>query len=411
MKTMYDPFTQDEYAKAEETFRESLALDASDPETNIMLGACLARQGKFDEAISYLTLGIELSTDEEERASVYAYLGDLYFAREEWKDAIENYETAIRLSDVEKTTGNLFNLGLAYVNVEEYAKSEAAFREYLTLDPSNVDANINLGTSLIRQGKADEAIRCYKKGMKLSTNDRECSFAYANIGDAYFYLKDWKKSIKYYETAIRLSDEQKTAMNYFTIGFAYGALRENTKAEAAFRESLALDPSDSETNNNLGNSLARQGKFDEAIHFYEIGIELSTDDEERSIAYVNLGRMYEVREEWEKVIEHFENAIRLNELQKTVQNFFSIGIAYGKLKEDGKAAAAFRECLARDPTNIEAHINLGASLANEGKFDEAMPYFKRGIEFGNKEERSFASRNLEKLYAKRKKGRKNDEAG
>ena len=318
----------------------------------------------------------------------------------------DNAETAIQLSDIEKTTQDFIDLGLECANVKEYAKAEAAFRACLAFDPSNIDAHINLGTSLLRQGKPEEAIRCYGNAMILSTNDNERGIVYANLGDVYYYLKEWKEAIENYETAIALSDQQKTAMNFFSIGFAYDELKEHVKAEIAFRESLALDPSNTETNIDLGSSLARQGKYDEAIHFYQRGIELSTDDNERGIAYTNIGRICEVRKEWKEAIENYETAIALSDQQKTAMNFFSIGIAYDKLKEHVKAEIAFRESLALDPAAVRANINLGSNLVIQGKCDEAILYFEKGIEFGGEIERVLFSDILEKLYATKKKRKK-----
>jgi hypothetical protein len=41
------------------------------------------------------------------------------------------------------------------------------------------------------------------------------------------------------------------------------------------------------------------------------------------------------------------------------------------------------------------------SLVHQGKYDEAIPYFEKGIEFGDNNERAFASEKLEKLYAEK----------
>ena len=329
--TAYDLYSQGKYAKAEKAFRKNLALEPSDPDTIIMLGRCLFEQGKSDKAINCYQKAIGLCTDDDDRA--YAH----YF------------------------------LGLAYGSLEEHIKAEAAFRESLGLNPSDSYIFFNLGISLANQGKYDEAIGYFERALELSTGDEERASAHAQLGFVSCDKDDWEYAIENYETAIQLSDKQKTAEIFFNLGVAYAKLEEYVKAETAFRESLTLNPSDTYTIRNLGVILLFQEKYDESIHYNKKAIELSTDEEERGCVYATLGETYQKKNEWECAIENYEAAICLSKEQKTAENFLNLAFAYEQLEDYAKAETTYRELLALEPSNPDANAKLAFCLERQKK--------------------------------------------
>ena len=52
---------------------------------------------------------------------------------------------------------------------------------------------------------------------------------------------------------------------------------------------------------------------------------------------------------------------------------------------------AYREVLAIDPFFVLAILNLGTSLVHQDKYEEAMQYFEKVLEFGDDNERSSPS--------------------
>ncbi len=52
--------------------------------------------------------------------------------------------------------------------------------------------------------------------------------------------------------------------------------------------------------------------------------------------------------------------------------WFNLGALLQRMGETGQAIAAYRQCLARDPSVAQAHINLGLSLERLGQHEEAL---------------------------------------
>jgi Ca-activated chloride channel homolog len=83
-------------------------------------------------------------------------------------------------------------------------------------------------------------------------------------------------------------------------------------AEQAFRQAIELNPDDARLHFNLGNALAQQQRFEEAIDAYERFRSMANTPQERALADYNIGNMYGMQEEWDKAMEQFRSALRQN---------------------------------------------------------------------------------------------------
>jgi Ca-activated chloride channel family protein len=83
-------------------------------------------------------------------------------------------------------------------------------------------------------------------------------------------------------------------------------------AEQAYLEALRQNPDDARIYFNLGNALAKQGKFDEAISAYERFKDMSPDPQSKAMADFNIGNIYGNQEKWDRAKEQFRNALRQN---------------------------------------------------------------------------------------------------
>lgn len=59
---------------------------------------------------------------------------------------------------------------------------------------------------------------------------------------------------------------------------------------------------------------------------------------------------------------------------------YSIGLDYMDLKEYTLAVKYFRQVITADPTNCDAHYNLGLAYKNLGMINEALAEFKKAFE-------------------------------
>jgi len=72
---------------------------------------------------------------------------------------------------------------------------------------------------------------------------------FVNLGNAYFYLKEYDDAIKNYDQSIRLNPQN--ADYYVNRGLAYMSKGDNATAVADFEKALSLDPSNNKAKINL----------------------------------------------------------------------------------------------------------------------------------------------------------------
>ena len=89
-----------------------------------------------------------------------------------------------------------------------------SLKEYLDLNPNDIDAWFNLGDVYYENSDYNKALECYKKvGIEL---DPYSSEAWSNIGLMYSYIGDYDKAIEIYKKTIKLNPED--AVVYYNMG-------------------------------------------------------------------------------------------------------------------------------------------------------------------------------------------------
>lgn len=95
-----------------------------------------------------------------------------------------------------------FYLGIAYGSLKKTAESEAAYKRAIAIDPNYVDANLNLGSSMLNHG-----IELYNNANKLPTNKQKEYDAMMKQANAEF-----DKAFPYLEKANELSPKSRLAL-------------------------------------------------------------------------------------------------------------------------------------------------------------------------------------------------------
>lgn len=156
----------------------------------------------------------------------------------------------------------------------------------------------------------------------------------------------------------------------FLRGRIYAELARLDKAEAYYREALALRPDYPGAWHNLGNTAYRQQQYSEAIRDYRRELALNPDPRPwRGIgqAYVELGRTDSARYA-------FEQALALD--STFAQAHFGLALLLDDLGDVEGALRAARRALAHAPDSPEYRYHVGAYLVKLGRPDEAFPHLQ-----------------------------------
>ncbi|MCR4665102.1 MAG: tetratricopeptide repeat protein [Paludibacteraceae bacterium] len=123
----------------------------------------------------------------------------------------------------QKESGNI-RKGNRHYEKEEYTEAEVDYRRGIEKNKESFAAHYNLGSSLFRQDKYDEAAKAYTKAAELMANKK---------GDA---------------TA---EDTLKLAHTYHNLGNSFYGQQKFQEAIDAYKQSLRLNPKDNDTRYNL----------------------------------------------------------------------------------------------------------------------------------------------------------------
>jgi len=142
----------------------------------------------------------------------------------------------------------------------------------------------------------------------------------------------------------------------------------------ALKETTQVSPVQAGAHLNLGNALARQGRFEEALASYGRALALDPRFPEAHInqghALLELGRL-------EEALESYRRAIAARPTAEAHDHAGNVLLALGRVAE---ASACFRRAILCEPRFFAAHDHLGNALAELGRTDEAVQAYRRALD-------------------------------
>ncbi|MBC8105372.1 MAG: tetratricopeptide repeat protein [Anaerolineae bacterium] len=133
-------------------------------------------------------------------------LGTVYLALGDTDEAVNYLE---RATMIDGSSGEAWsNLGVAYDKRGKTSLAEKAYRKALELDNSPVIMQ-NLGSNLIYQGRASEAVNVMKEVIARSNTPS----AHKRYADALILSRQYDEALREYDTALKLDSKYVPAMN------------------------------------------------------------------------------------------------------------------------------------------------------------------------------------------------------
>jgi len=142
-------------------------------------------------------------------------------------------------------------------------------------------------------------------------------------------------------------------------------------SETLFRHALNVTTGNAQAHNNLGNTLADQGKPAEAVIEYRAALRIRPDFPE---ACNNLGTVLATQGKLAEAVAQYEAALRIRPAYANAHgNWGDALAAQGKLVE---AVAEYEAALRLKPDFAEARYNLGGVLAAQGQAQAALAQYR-----------------------------------
>lgn len=260
------------------------------------------------------------------------------------------------------------------------------FEESIKRDPNFALGYVGLADCyhvMARNGPIPPA-EAYEKGEKYARKalelDETLGEAHAALASTLnYYRHDWKGSEAEYRRAIELNPGYAPAHQWYA--HLLGSQKRVAEVEREMRLALQLDPLSLIMNHNMGASYYYQGKFDEAIHWFQRANDLDPTVLVASHGPTNLIQAYCLNGMPQRAMEEVERVENLARPVRTVKLWRAYVLA--SMKRSEEARTLLREVVAE---NQRLHVNpfqIAQVFFVIGDADEGFEWLEKAYEAGD----------------------------
>ncbi len=148
------------------SYKDRIAKDPTDSKAWTELRVCTTELKRWDEAIQ---IALQARQKNRELSEPYLILGLAQMQQKNYERAVEHFDQSIGLKSDQPLA--YFQMGMAYLYLNEPAKAELAAERAVELDPSNSSHHRQLAYTQLLQGENAAAEASAKKAIELDKND------------------------------------------------------------------------------------------------------------------------------------------------------------------------------------------------------------------------------------------------
>ena len=191
---------------------------------------------------------------------------------------------------------------------------------------------------------------------------------------SFIQLHHWQRGTTLFEHALEVTTDNFVV--HYNLGNELAAQGKFDEAIAQYSEALRINPAHAEVHYNCGNALARLGKHQDAIWHYQRALQLKPNFAE---AHNNLGVTLEQQGRLNEAFVHYSRAIQLNpEYEEAHNNLAGLLAAQGKLDE---AIAHYSKALRIKPEHGNARVQLAIAYLRTGQTEKAIQQYRTALHF------------------------------
>lgn len=199
----------------------------------------------YIDADKWLTQSVELDPN---NFDAWYYLGRARYNQERFQDAVIAFQKCLALEPQSVKAED--NLGLSYAALNRRDEALTAYHKAIALQSESLIKDsgpfIDLGTLLLDENRAEEAVGYLSQGAAISPED---SRAHAGLGKAYSKLNNLPKAQDELEKAVQLAPDNGPL--HYVLGQVYRKQGLLEKAQAEFDRSAQLNGNHSSPVNDL----------------------------------------------------------------------------------------------------------------------------------------------------------------
>ena len=250
-----------------------------------------------------------------------------------------------------------------------WRNSVTLFEHTLSVTADNYLICNNLGVTLARQGKDQQAFLYYQKALQI--NPRYADVHY-NLGSLLARQGKDKEAVVQFMESLRIKPDKKEAHNDLGVTLNnHGRIQE---AVFHFTEAIHIDPNYGEAHFNLGTILFQHGKYEEAVRYFNEALRINPSN---AGTHNSLAAALAATGKIEEAITHYHQALQIN--KDYADAHYNLGSLLYRLKRPREAIPHYDEVLRIQPFDARAHYELALILELEGKRQEAIVHLSEAL--------------------------------
>ncbi|NLD98508.1 MAG: tetratricopeptide repeat protein [Fibrobacter sp.] len=218
-----------------------------------------------------------------------------------------------------------------------YSQAVTAFRQVVSREPDNFEAQFNLGFAYLGWGRQSNAIEEFKKAMRLQPRNSEI---WSNLAIAYENLGRTQDAINALYQAVQLNPQNTTAR--MNLAAMYGNANRPKDAIAQYKQVIAQNGANEEALFNLAKCLVAVNQVTEAINYFKQVIATNPNNGE---AHWEMGNLYWKKDkDYDKAIAEFKLAVMVK--PEASELYDNLAIVYEEKKMKAEALETWKKALA-----------------------------------------------------------------
>lgn len=355
------------FDQAEEKLALALSKNQEKAEYYIAYGMALIETEKFEEAHAQFDRAIiekENQIVRENNKQAHRGKGIAYYEEKEYKKAAEEFERALKISELEELNLDILHYKAnAEEQLEDYEAAIKTCEEILKQKKSNAAVYAKKARMEVLLGDLEQASEDFDEAIKLDSKNYDNYF-----GKYFMFLGQGKEAEAQAVLEKALEISAKGDEDSFYVAKIHFFQGQYPTAQIELADSLGKGFTEAAF--YLGQICESQEEYSDAIAHYQTYIEAEPDTVP-AVVYNQLGNCYMIGEEYEKALDAFQKGIALGDgtiLRTLRRNEIA---AYEQLKDfkaaDEKAKAYVKEYPEDEEMSREADFIWSRADENKDK--------------------------------------------
>ncbi len=363
-------------SKAITALREALKRDSELAEAHRLLGEALGRSERWPEAVTQFEVYKTLA---DQDAAAYALLGQAHVQIGDLEKAAATFAQGMQVDpsflsnyqeEIAEAADSILQAGKQALDDKDLATATDLLALVAPLVPGQGEVYFLLGQAHLQTGDTVQALVSIAEAIRLSPElaaehaDEINPLAQTGLemGQTALDAGDLDTAAQVMSAVtILLPDEAKA---HFLLGNIYNQVNQLDQAMEHYQTVLRLDPDSSSAHTNMGVVHYKKGELEAAIQEFDMALELEPDDAEThyllGAAYVQMS-MTPLGEGQAELLAQghaeFETALTLDE--QLAPAYIGLGNIYLLQEEFELAQSVLEEAVALSPNSPEAYFALG----------------------------------------------------